>query len=117
MTVSHPTLLVEAGHDSSKSFLFDGVRGGSATELGRGVAEKRRLLRHHHLLGAVIRDALVLDIAQVPLREDGRGVPEEMKTFRGVRGVVCWRGRVVWWGWGEWGVADVGGITDWRCRG
>ena len=31
----------------------------------RGVAEGRSLLRHH-LLGAIVRDALVLDVAQVP---------------------------------------------------
>ena len=37
------------------------------TELDRGVAYERRLLRHHNLLGAVVHDALVLDVTQVLL--------------------------------------------------
>ena len=65
--MSFPTLLVEAGHDASKIFLFGGVRGGLDEKLGRGVTDECSLLRHHHLFGAIVRDALVLDVAQVPL--------------------------------------------------
>ena len=79
VTVSLPTLLVEAGYDSPNSVSFGGVRGGSDAELGCGVPGERRLLRHRYLLGAFVRDALMLDVAQVPLREDGRGVPEQME--------------------------------------
>ena len=60
-------LLVEAGHEASKGVLFGGVRGGSDAKLGRCVTEDRSLLRHHYLLGAVARGALVLNVAQVPL--------------------------------------------------
>ena len=67
VAVSLPTLLVEAEHDASKRVLVGGARGGSDAKLCRGVTEERSLLRHHHLFGAIVRDAVVLDVAQVPL--------------------------------------------------
>lgn len=86
VVVSILTLLVEAGYDLPEIVLSGGVGDGSDAKLGCGVPEERSILRHHHLLGPV--DALVLDIVQVPMREDRREVPEEVKRFDGARGVV-----------------------------
>ena len=67
VAVMLPILLIDAGHGAAKKGLDGGVRGGSGAKPYRGIAEKRSRLRHHHLSGAVVRDALVLDVAQIPL--------------------------------------------------
>lgn len=86
VTVSFPAILIETGDGSTKGFLCGRVGSGADAELSFGVSEEGGLLRHHNLLGAVVCETIAVDVARVPLREDGRGMPEKMEVVPEFRG-------------------------------